>query len=97
MAYTCIRIEGGLLSADFLERISEMEGQRPQDFGLPPRHSLIDEISAVFRDVKLSWHAFLRRLNRSESKTTITREQWVIPLLETLGYKLTYQRRAEQI
>ena len=97
MAYTCIRIEGGLLSADFLERISEMEGQKPQDFGLPPRHSLIDEISAVFRDVKLSWHAFLRRLNRSESKTTITREQWVIPLLETLGYKLTYQRRAEQI
>lgn len=97
-----IRIEGGLLSPDFLETIHEAPGQKPQDFGLKPRDSLVDEISAIWGDARAYWEAFQRRASRAqsgrgESLTTITREQWVLPLLEALGYTLSYQRRAAEI
>ena len=81
MSYTCIRIEGGLVSPDFLELIHEMEGQKePIDFGLDRRRSLVDEITSVWSDARSYWDAFQRRLRREhgESTTTITREQWVI-------------------
>jgi hypothetical protein len=98
MSYTCIRIEGGLLSPDFLERIHEMDGQKPGDFALDGHRPLVDEISSVWGDARIYWDAFQRRLARAhgESLTTMTREQWIIPLLEALGYQLTFQRRAAE-
>lgn len=102
MNYLTIRIEGGLLSPDFLETIHEAPGQKPQEFGLKPRDSLVDEVSAIWGDTRAYWEAFQRRVaraqhGRSESLTTITREQWVLPLLEALSYSLTYQRRAAEV
>src|SRR5437016_4713239 len=41
------------------------------------------------------WNAFNARLARAkESATTITRETWVLPLLEELGFTLAFQRAA---
>jgi len=109
MNYTSIKIEGGILSPDFLENIAEAEGQKPVDFGLPARRSLVDEISSLWSDVRSYWDAFKNRRRRyeeaaqsgqpagSESATTLTREQWIIPLLEALGYQLVYQRQGVQI
>ncbi len=96
MNHTTIRIEGGLLSSDFLEQVHEQTGQAPADFGLSKNRSLVDEISAVWSDARAYWTAFQRRLDRAagESTTTITRDQWMIPLLEALGYRLQFQRRA---
>ena len=93
---TSVTIEGGLLSPDFLESIAEKEGQKPAGFGLDSRRSLDYEVTAVWSDVRSYWDAFQRRLARTpeESAVTITREQWLLPLLEALGYRLTYQRRA---
>lgn len=99
MSYTCIRIEGGLISPDFLESIHEQAGQTSSDFGLDARRSIIDEVSSVWADARAYWIAFQRRLARAkdESETTITREQWVIPLLEALGYELVFQRKAPEV
>jgi len=97
MSLLTIRIEGGLLSPDFLESVHDQPGQKPADFGLEDRRPLIDEITAVWSDVRTYWEAFERRRARAkdgESLTTATREAWVIPLLEALGYELTFQRRA---
>src|SRR5450759_5680095 len=97
MTLLTIRIEGGLLSPDFLETIHDQTGQKPADFGLEARRSLVDEVTAVWSDVRAYWEAFERRRARAkdgESLTTATREAWIIPLLETLGYRLTFQRRA---
>ncbi len=92
-----IRIEGGLLSPDLLERLPEMAGQKPADFGLPPRHSLVDEVTRTWADARSYWTAFQARLARGgDSTTTITRDMWVLPLLEALGYRPTYRRRAAQ-
>ena len=97
MSLLTIRIEGGLLSPDFLESIHDQPGQKPADFGLDVRRTLVDEATAVWSDVRAYWEAFERRRARArdgESLTTATREAWVMPLLEALGYRLTFQRRA---
>lgn len=97
MNTTTIRMEGGLLSPDFLERIADAAGQTPRDFGLDGRRALPDEITSVWADAQTYWKAFERRRAHAateESVTTITRETWVLPLLEALGYTLTYQKRA---
>ena len=99
MSYTCIRIEGGLISPDFLEAIHEHEGQKAADFGLDPKRSVIDEVSSIWADARTNWTTLQRRLERKkdESETTLTREQWIIPLLEALGYQLTFQRKAPEV
>ena len=100
MTLLTIRIEGGLLSPDFLESIHDQPGQKPADFGLDARRSLVDEVTAVWSDVRAYWEAFERRRARAkdgESLTSATREAWIIPLLEALGYRLTFQRRAAEV
>jgi hypothetical protein len=101
MAFTAISIEGGLFPGDLLERLAagaEPAGQRPEDFGLPKGRRLSDEMQAAFADLRSFWDAFLRRLEFSrESSTTLTREAWVIPMLERLGYDLDFQRRAAAV
>ncbi|NPV48386.1 MAG: DUF559 domain-containing protein [Armatimonadetes bacterium] len=99
MNTTCIKIEGGLLAPDFLEAIADAEGQKAADFGIEGRRTLVDEVSSLWSDVRSYWDAFQRRLQRqsSESLTTITREQWMIPLLEALGYRLTYHPQGVEI
>ena len=100
MTLLTIRIEGGLLSPDFLETIHDQPGQKPADFGLDARRSLVDEVTAVWSDVRTYWEAFERRRARAkdgESLTSATREAWIIPLLEALGYRLTFQRKAAEV
>jgi hypothetical protein len=100
MTLLTIRIEGGLLSPDFLETIHDQPGQKPADFGLDARRSLVDEVTTVWSDVRAYWEAFERRRARAkdgESLTSATREAWIIPLLEALGYRLTFQRKAAEV
>ena len=99
MKLTSIQIEGGLLSPDVVGALPSMPGQKMADFGLPARRSLVDEASTIWADVRAYWDAFQRRMARAkgESLTSITRESWVIPVLEALNYELTFQRRAAKV
>ena len=97
MARLAITIEGGLISSDLVEHIAatpqDVPGQGPRDFGLDAR--LSDEIQKAFSDALIYWNAFNARLARGkDSATTITRETWVLPLLEELGFTLAFQRAA---
>src|SRR5438105_7562931 len=97
MAYASIEVEGALFPADLLDRIAtaEADGQRIGDFGFPGGSRLSDEIQAAFSDVRAYWEAFQRRLARSkEAATTVTREAWVVPLLERLGFQPKYHGSA---
>ncbi|AEG15866.1 hypothetical protein Desku_2330 [Desulfofundulus kuznetsovii DSM 6115] len=102
MRFPCLKVEGGLLAPDLLDQIAEgsAPGQQPADFGLAARSRLADEIAAVWMGARNHWHAFLHRLERlpeSDPATTVTRDQWVIPLLSLLGYDLTYVPRAAEV
>jgi hypothetical protein len=97
MAYVAITIEGGLFPADLLDRLAAGvgDGQRAEDFGVSGR--LGDEVQSAFSDARTFWDFFTRRRAYShESLTTLTREAWMIPLLERLDYRLTFQRTAAQ-
>ena len=94
MAYVSITVEGGLFPPDVLDRLAAGSGpgQDPKDFGLDGGR-LSDEIQSAFSDIRKFWDDFQRRLTHSrESTTTITRESWIIPLLERLGFDIIYQR-----
>jgi hypothetical protein len=98
MSRITVTVEGGLLPDDLLERIADgsAPGQRAADFGFASGR-LSDEIMRAFSDAQSYWTAFKHRHERAsksgrESLTTITRESFVIPLLETLAYKLEFKR-----
>ncbi|PZN02592.1 MAG: hypothetical protein DIU76_10330, partial [Bacillota bacterium] len=97
-----VRIEGGLLAAEVVERIVRGEelGQKPQDFGLGAGVRIADHLLAQWTYAKRLWGAFaaLRDMAEPERATTLTRERWLIPLLtDVLGYTVTYQRAAAEI
>ena len=96
MAYTSITVEGGIFPADLLDQIAagDAEGQAAKDFGIDGSRRLPDAIQGAFSDARAYWDAFQRRLARSkESRTTLTREDWVARFLELLGFEeLVLQR-----
>jgi len=99
MRFPCLKVEGGLLAADLLDRIYDgtAPGQSAADFGLSSR--LDSEIAAVWQEALEHWEAFQHRLERlpeTDVATTVTRDQWVIPLLSLLGYELVYTPRAAE-
>jgi hypothetical protein len=78
MAHVAIVIEGGLFSADLLERLGsrpdEVPGQRPADFALDGGR-LSEEIQATFSDVQRQWQNLEgRRARHQGSATTLTRD-----------------------
>jgi len=90
MKLTNIKSEGSLISYDLLAEIftGEAKGQKPQDFGI--KGNIINEMSLSWSDALSYWNSFkrsLERLDENARTTQITRERWIIPLLETLGFK----------
>jgi len=100
MNYPSIRIEGAILSPDILDRIEDIQGQKPIDFSLDSSIKVKDEIARAWADAQDYWRIFQRKLDalRIESPaTTETRQQWITPLLGLLGYQLEYQARGAEL
>ena len=100
MNYPGIRIEGAILSPDILDRIEELPGQRPTDFGFDAAVRVKDEIVRAWADAQDYWRIFNRKLdslNADAPATTETRNQWIVPLLGLLGFQPMYQARGEEI
>ncbi|WP_199249942.1 DNA methyltransferase [[Phormidium] sp. ETS-05] len=97
---TAIQIEGNLIAPDMPAELlaGNIKGQAPEDFGLKKTDKLADEIATAWGDAKAYWAAFQRGLSRlgpEDPATTITREQWVMPLLRSFGYNPVYTAKAE--
>ncbi len=103
MPYVSVAVEGGLFPADLLDRIAagdnNLPGQKTSDFGIDGSRRITDEIQSAFSDARSYWDAFQRRLERShESRTTITREDWVAKFTELLGFEnLVVQRASAEV
>lgn len=96
MKFSTIRIEGGLFTSETMEQLlrGELDGQKAIHFDLDSNRYLMEEISVAWSDANLYWAAFQsrqRRMRKSDSNTSVTRESWLIPLLGVLGFSLTYQ------
>lgn len=100
MNYPSIRIEGAILSPDILDRIEELPGQKPRDFGIDSGIKVKDEIARAWADAQDYWRIFHRKvdtLKPDAPATTETRQQWIVPLLGLLGYQLEYQPRGTEL
>lgn len=100
MNYPSIRIEGAIFSPDILDRLEDVSGQRPTDFGLDGSTKVKDEIARAWADAQDYWRIFQRKLEPlkpDSPATSETRNNWVVPLLGLLGHQLEYQARGVTI
>jgi hypothetical protein len=93
MKYESIAWEGALIGPETLEKLSDenaIKGQKAGDFGLD--HKVRDEIAEAWTEAKALWGLFCARQEREDAKdaygTSRTRNFWVVPFLELLGYQL---------
>ena len=102
MPYTTIITEGGLLPADVLDAVAteHAAGQRPEDFGLERGRNLSDRIAAAWQAARGQWLLFTNYrddLREGDPATSVTRQRWVLPLLDVLGYQPTLNGAAYQL
>lgn len=100
MIYPSIRIEGAILSPDILDRLEDIPGQRPSDFGFQNAVKVKDEIAAAWADAQDFWRIFQRKLESLKADspaTTETRNLWMAPLFGLLGYQPEYQQKGIEL
>src|SRR6266566_6903928 len=102
--FTTIRTEGSILPADLLQRINEREaglaGLKPEDYHLPGNLKLNEAINQSWNRLLGAWTAFrsaLEKLPDTDPATTLTREKWLLPAFNELGYGRLLTARAIEI
>lgn len=92
--YPSIQIQGGILSADVLDKLAqgELPKQKPQDFGFEPEAKLRDKINTVWAGLQPLWKVFKQKKEKVEAQggmgTSETRKTWMLPFLSFLDYDL---------
>lgn len=102
--YSCIRIEGGLLSLDLLDRLinspEEMDGLKKDDYHLVGNERLNEAINRSWNRICTLWQSFQEardKLPESDLGTGMTRERWLLPLFQELGYGRLVPMKAQEI
>ena len=93
LAYTSIRIEGGLIPADELSRLTtlaqpEATEQTEGHYGTPRGLKLRDEVARYFKIAQNLWQEFQTVRQRTDVDShAATLNNFLLPLLrDTLGY-----------
>jgi hypothetical protein len=102
--FTAIHTEGALLPVDLLQRISEndshLEGLTPESYHLAPGEKLNEAINRSWNRLTGLWGAFQTargRLGPTDAGTTLTRERWLLPLFQELGFGRLSTTKAVEI
>jgi len=102
--FTTIHTEGALLPVDLLQRISEndskLEGLDAVSYNLAPGEKLNEAINRSWNRLNGLWGAFQSargRLGANEAGTTLTRERWLLPLFQELGFGRLSTTKAVEI
>lgn len=100
--FSAIKIEGGLFSQDLLQNFitdSSQEGLNPESFHLKPRERLNEAANRAYSNLIGYWTNFqesIKKLPEEAIGTTETRERWLLPLFQELGYgRLQPQKSVE--
>ncbi|RJP44847.1 MAG: SAM-dependent DNA methyltransferase [Desulfobacteraceae bacterium] len=103
-AFLAVKTEGGLLPADMLERISAgdnaVSGLDPADYHLPAGEKLNEAVNRSWNRLKTVWQKFGTEragLSPAEPGTTITRENWLLPMFQELGYGRLFAAKSQII
>ena len=97
-SFTTVTTEGAILPAELLQRIADgrsLPGLAPTDYHLAPSERLNEAISRSWNRLFGLWKGFdeqRRNLPEEDRGTTLTRERWLLILLQELGYgRLPFQ------
>ncbi|MBX2907858.1 MAG: hypothetical protein KF744_17565 [Taibaiella sp.] len=99
MKYTCINIQGNLVSEEILQKIEAgtADGQTAEKFGLEKTANLKSEIEYAWSRVKLDWKYFSDRMDdlpATDPYGTGMARRWMKSFFGTLGFELKDQRAA---
>ncbi|MCK9464086.1 MAG: N-6 DNA methylase [Proteobacteria bacterium] len=102
-AFACVQTEGGLLPSDLLERIAAgdkvVPGLNVTDYHLVGTETFGEAVSRAWSRLVAAWKAFAEaaaKLPDSDLGTAVTRERWLLPLFQELGYgRLTIAKAVE--
>ena len=102
--FSTIHTEGALLPVDLLQRISEndknLEGLNPESYHLSPGEKLNEAINRSWNRLSGLWGSFQvarGRLDSTDAGTTLTRERWLLPLFQELGFGRLSTSKAVEI
>jgi hypothetical protein len=101
---TTVKIAGGLLPMQLLERLgagdATLPGGRPADYHEESANDLNQAINRAWAALSGRWAGFkaaLEALPETDRGTSLTRERWLLPLFQELGYgRLPAERTAMQ-
>ena len=103
-AFTAIRTEGGILPAELLERLGagdkDLPGLTPEDFHLGPQERLGEAVNRSWSRLRGAWSAFRdarAKLPPDDPATRVTRERWLLPLFQELGFGRLLRANALEI
>ncbi|QDU96257.1 Eco57I restriction-modification methylase domain-containing protein [Lignipirellula cremea] len=99
--FTTVSTSGLLLPVDLLTRIIEgdpdLKGLSPQDYHLRSGERLNEAASRAWNECLAAWKAFRKKLAAlpaSDAATTLTRDEWLLPLFQELGYGRLQAKKA---
>jgi len=104
-SFTTITVAGQVLPADLLQRIAdkdkELGGLGADSYHLSPSETISEATSRAWNKLVAAWGNFTlarSRLPANDPGTTVTRERWLLPLFQELGYgRLPASRSAVEI
>lgn len=93
MGRTAVSVEGALLPRELLDRVDKADknlpGMKAVDYDLAPGERVRDAITRSWQRLSALWIGF-RQAEASpalnEVGTSLTRERWLLPLLDELGF-----------
>jgi hypothetical protein len=103
--FTTIRTEGAILPSELLERIAkgrDFEGLTPDSYHLLAGQKLNEVIERSWKQVLVAWCGFKEAREKSgdldATGTSLTRERWLYPLFQELGFgRIPAERKAREI
>ena len=99
--FTTVSTAGLLLPVDLLARIVDgdpnLPGLTPKDYHLRSGERLNEAASRAWNECLAAWKSFRKKLAAlpaSDTGTTLTRDEWLLPLFQELGYGRLQPKRA---
>ncbi|QDU46855.1 N-6 DNA Methylase [Symmachiella dynata] len=102
--FTTVTTAGLLLPVDLLTRVVEgdpdLKGLSPKDYHLRSGERLNEAASRAWNECLAAWKSFRKKfaaLPASDAGTTVTRDEWLLPLFQELGYGRLQAKKAIEI